>query len=61
MDKMSFPPDRDLLEALTWREQDVLSLLAERRTDSEIALALGLELTTVKWYNKQLYRKLGGE
>jgi predicted ATPase/DNA-binding CsgD family transcriptional regulator len=59
MNKVSFPPDRALLEALTWREQDVLSLLAERRTDSEIALALGLELTTVKWYNKQLYRKLG--
>ena len=59
MDKVSFPSNSVLLEPLTWREQDVLSLLAERHTDREIAQALGVELTTVKWYNKQLYSKLG--
>jgi len=59
LDKVGSPPNDVLLEPLTWREQDVLSLLAERRTDREIAQALMLELTTVKWYNKLLYRKLG--
>jgi predicted ATPase/DNA-binding CsgD family transcriptional regulator len=59
MDKVGFPANNGLLEPLTWREQDVLSLLAERHTDREIAQALGVELTTVKWYNKQLYSKLG--
>jgi DNA-binding CsgD family transcriptional regulator len=47
------------LEWLTWREQDILSLLAERYTNREIAQNLGLELTTVKWYNQQIYDKLG--
>jgi non-specific serine/threonine protein kinase len=54
----SAPNDR-LVEALTWREQDILHLLAERRTNREIAHSLGLELTTVKWYNKQIFSKLG--
>jgi predicted ATPase/DNA-binding CsgD family transcriptional regulator len=47
------------LEWLTWREQDILSLLAERYTNREIAQNLGLALTTVKWYNQQIYGKLG--
>jgi non-specific serine/threonine protein kinase len=49
------------LESLTWREQDVLSLLGEHHTNREIAQILGLELTTVKWYNKQIFDKLGVE
>jgi predicted ATPase/DNA-binding CsgD family transcriptional regulator len=48
-----------LVESLTWREQDILHLLAERRTNREIAQSLSLELTTVKWYNKQIFSKLG--
>lgn len=48
-----------LLDWLTWREQDILSLLAERYTDREIAQDLGLALTTVKWYNQQIFSKLG--
>jgi len=47
-----------LYESLTWREHDILRLLAERRTNKEIAQTLGIELTTVKWYNKQIYSKL---
>ena len=54
----SAPNDR-LVNALTWREQDILYLLADRRTNREIAQTLGIELTTVKWYNTQIFSKLG--
>ena len=37
------------METLTWREQEILSLLAKRRTNKEIAQNLGIELATVKW------------
>ncbi len=59
MAEVSALPDGVLLESLTWREQDILRLLAERHSNQEIAHALGLELTTVKWYNRQLFGKLG--
>src|SRR5215510_5357093 len=44
--------------ALTPREQDILKLLANGLSDSEIAEALVLTVGTVKWYNRQIYRKL---
>lgn len=47
------------LEPLTWREEDILRLLAERLSNREIAQNLGIGLETVKWYNKRLYAKLG--
>jgi predicted ATPase/DNA-binding CsgD family transcriptional regulator len=47
------------LEPLTWREEDILILLAKRQTDREIAQTLTISLQTVKWYNKRLYAKLG--
>jgi predicted ATPase/DNA-binding CsgD family transcriptional regulator len=47
------------LEPLTWREEDILSLLADRMTDREIAQTLNISVETVKWYNKRLYSKLG--
>lgn len=53
------PYGRPPLEPLTWREEEVLRLLGERRTNREIAQALGIEVTTVKWYNRQIYDKLG--
>jgi len=49
------------LEPLTWREEDILNLLVERRTDREIAQSLSISLETVKWYNKRLYAKLGAK
>src|SRR5690606_18622779 len=48
-----------LLSPLTPREHDVLRLLAEGLTNSEIAEALVLSTETVRWYTKQLYSKLG--
>jgi ATP/maltotriose-dependent transcriptional regulator MalT len=44
---------------LTWREQQILSLLAGRLTDKEIAAKLHLAVNTVKWYNGQIFSKLG--
>jgi predicted ATPase/DNA-binding CsgD family transcriptional regulator len=46
-------------EALTEREYAILRLLDEGLTDREIAARLVITLATVKWYNRQIYGKLG--
>jgi predicted ATPase/DNA-binding CsgD family transcriptional regulator len=46
------------VESLTKREMEVLELLASGASNQEIAAALVVELTTVKWYNAQIYGKL---
>ncbi len=54
--------DRDsleLAELLTLREQDVLRLIVEGQTNQQIAQNLYIEHSTVKWYIRQIYRKLG--
>lgn len=43
---------------LTPRERDVLQGLVEGLTNQEIAARLVLAVSTVKWYNRQIYRKL---
>ncbi len=48
-----------LAEPLTTRELDILHLIAEGLSDREIAQKLTLSPETVKWYNKQIYSKLG--
>jgi predicted ATPase/DNA-binding CsgD family transcriptional regulator/Tfp pilus assembly protein PilF len=45
--------------SLTQRERDILRLLTDGLTDSEIARAGFLTVGTVKWYNRQIYNKLG--
>ena len=49
------PPTLDLKE----RELEILRLLADRLTDRAIAGRLDLSVETVRWYNKQIYAKLG--
>lgn len=44
---------------LTSREREILGLLANGLSDSEIAEVFTLTIGTVKWYNRQLYNKLG--
>jgi predicted ATPase/DNA-binding NarL/FixJ family response regulator len=44
---------------LTDRERDILRLLTNGLTDNEIADAVILTVGTVKWYNRQIYSKLG--
>ena len=46
---------------LSQRERDILALLAENLSNREIADRLVLALTTVKWYNQQIFNKLGVE
>lgn len=47
------------IEPLTRRELEILALLAENCSNREIAERLTLALTTVKWYARQIYSKLG--
>lgn len=47
-----------LVEPLTNRELEVLALLAERKTDKEIASSLGISLGTVRQHSHNLYQKL---
>jgi predicted ATPase/DNA-binding CsgD family transcriptional regulator len=44
---------------LTRREQEVLGLLAEGLSDPQIAERLTLATTTIKWYARQIYGRLG--
>jgi DNA-binding NarL/FixJ family response regulator len=53
------PVDRSRVEQLTERERDVLRLLAQGRTNTEIAGALFLSEGTVKNYVSSLFSKLG--
>lgn len=48
-----------MIDSLTERERDVLALLAEGLSNREIAQKLVISAETVKWYNKQIYQKLG--
>src|SRR5687767_9373058 len=50
--------DSIYIESLTKRETEVLELLANGASNQEIAAALVVEVTTVKWYNAQIYGKL---
>ncbi len=46
-------------EPLTEREASILALMAEGLSDREIAERLFVAYTTVKWYNRQIFNKLG--
>ena len=48
-----------LTEPLTDREQEILTCLAEGLSSQEIANRLYLTEKTVRWYNSQIYSKLG--
>jgi serine/threonine protein kinase len=49
---------RSLVELLTPREQEVLKLMIDGKSNREIANDLVIEIGTVKWYTRQIYRKL---
>jgi DNA-binding NarL/FixJ family response regulator len=50
-----------LLEELTPRELDVLSLLTEGLTNKAIAQRLGISEYTVKFHVNTIFRKLGAQ
>jgi predicted ATPase/DNA-binding CsgD family transcriptional regulator len=47
------------IEPLSERERTILRLLSDGLTNREIADRLYLSYETIKWYNKQIYGKLG--
>ena len=55
----TFKDGDSLVEPLTRRELEILSLLAAGQSNREIADQLTIALTTVKWYARQIYGKLG--
>ena len=59
LDKMNADNFLPLIEPLTERELEVLRLIARGLSNREIASELVLTLGTVKWYNRQIYSKLG--
>lgn len=52
-------PMTEGMDALTPRERDLLSALADGQTNSQIAHDLEISLNTVKFHLKNLYEKLG--
>lgn len=46
-------------DTLNWREEEILRRLSTGLSDQRIADELFLSLNTVKWYNRQIYSKLG--
>jgi DNA-binding NarL/FixJ family response regulator len=52
------PRVADYSDDLSEREEEVLALIAQGRTNQEIAAALHLSENTVKYYLKNIYRKL---
>ncbi len=48
-----------LVEPLTRRELEILALLAASCSNAEIAESLSLALSSVKWYAREIYTKLG--
>jgi predicted ATPase/DNA-binding CsgD family transcriptional regulator len=48
-----------MVEALTERELEIINLISGGLSNRQIADQLVLSHGTVKWYNKQIYRKLG--
>lgn len=51
-------PPPALVGSLTLREQEILLLISQGKSNREIAAALFIELSTVKWYIRQIYPKL---
>jgi DNA-binding NarL/FixJ family response regulator len=59
VDRLPAPGPRRLAEALTSREQDVLRLVADARSNQQIATRLGIRVATVKRHLSNIYTKLG--
>ena len=55
----ALPAQNGMVEPLTRREQEILALLAQRLTATEIAQKLVLSDQTVKRHRANIYQKLG--
>ncbi len=56
---LSSPSSQIFFEPLSDRELQILRLMAARLSNPEIAAELLLATTTIKWYARQIYSKLG--
>jgi len=56
---MNIPKEKIKKDAFTFREIEVLRLIADGLTNQEISQKLHVSAETVKWYAKQIYSKLG--
>jgi LuxR family maltose regulon positive regulatory protein len=52
-------PSSNLIEPLSTRETEILTLIAKGLTNQEIANQLVISLRTVKWHTSNIYGKLG--
>jgi predicted ATPase/DNA-binding CsgD family transcriptional regulator len=59
MNNTSIESDVYITQPLTQREMEILSLFATGQSNRAIADQLSLALSTVKWYARQIYTKLG--
>lgn len=50
---------RSRVDSLNAREREILDLLRKGLSNKQIAVTAGLSIETVKWYNKQMFAKLG--
>lgn len=57
--RKSTPAPHPSVGLLNAREMAVLRLMSGRLSDKEIAKALSLSVSTVKWYSNRIYEKLG--
>jgi predicted ATPase/DNA-binding CsgD family transcriptional regulator len=57
--QMASPKRQAQQEGLSEREIEILRLLAEGLSDRDIAERMVMTINTVKWYNRQIYSKLG--
>lgn len=54
-------PDKIPYEPLTERETEIISLVVSGYTNRQIAEKLFIEYSTVRWFLRQIYNKLGAE
>jgi len=50
---------QELVEKLSWREMEILELLAAGLSNQDISQKLFISVGTVKWYTSNIYGKLG--
>src|SRR5688572_20581730 len=53
------PAPSQSFQPLTRREREILVLLSQVLSDNQIAERLFIARTTVKWFNQQIFNKLG--
>ena len=58
---LSSSPTYHLVEPLTAREVEILTLFSEGLSNREVADQLIIAETTVKWYNQQIFDKFSLE